>query len=287
MRTKNLLKKFSFLLISLLPIISAIAIQFAAIFICFFFLGLSMYFGPQTDFTLEYFYNAVAGTGFNTAIMLLYSTVTIVLLGTWYRIASSPRRMPRRRAREIIHPKMLIALLILVAAMQYFSLYLVNLIAYLKPDWYENYMDLVKSAGLNDITVLLALYTIIAAPICEELIFRGVMLHYASKGLPFWVANIIQAVAFGAFHMNFVQGSYAFLLGILLGIVFHLGKSIYLPILFHVLFNIWGTLFSYPVYQGNSNIIHLLILTASLLAVAGGLSLYKSGINTRNRFCKE
>ena len=36
----------------------------------------------------------------------------------------------------------------------------------------------------------------------------------------FWVANVLQALAFGVLHMNIIQGSYAFALGILQGWVF-------------------------------------------------------------------
>lgn len=55
-------------------------------------------------------------------------------------------------------------------------------------------------------------------PLAEELCFRGVSLTALERrGLPFWAANLVQAVLFAAFHFNFVQSIYAFVSGLVLG----------------------------------------------------------------------
>ncbi|MFQ7713992.1 MAG: type II CAAX prenyl endopeptidase Rce1 family protein [Agathobacter rectalis] len=41
----------------------------------------------------------------------------------------------------------------------------------------------------------------------------------ARKALPFALANLMQAALFGLFHLNWIQGIYAFALGIVLGYV--------------------------------------------------------------------
>lgn len=54
--------------------------------------------------------------------------------------------------------------------------------------------------------------------LAEELCFRGVSLTALERrGLPFWAANIVQAVLFGAFHFNIVQSAYAFVCALVLG----------------------------------------------------------------------
>ena len=52
----------------------------------------------------------------------------------------------------------------------------------------------------------------------EELCFRGVSLAALERcGLPFWVANLIQAVLFACFHFNVVQSAYALVCALVLG----------------------------------------------------------------------
>lgn len=55
-------------------------------------------------------------------------------------------------------------------------------------------------------------------PVAEELCFRGVSLAaLGRRGLPFWVANLIQAVLFACFHFNVVQSAYALVCALVLG----------------------------------------------------------------------
>jgi hypothetical protein len=50
--------------------------------------------------------------------------------------------------------------------------------------------------------------------------------------MPFWVANILQAVLFGIYHMNPLQGIYAFFIGLFLGYVCHKGEVFSCPCAF-------------------------------------------------------
>lgn len=78
----------------------------------------------------------------------------------------------------------------------------------------------------------------IAAPIIEELLFRGLvykrMREYCKPGL----AIALSGLLFGIYHMNMVQGIYASLLGFLLGYVYEKFHTIAAPIIFHILANI-------------------------------------------------
>lgn len=84
------------------------------------------------------------------------------------------------------------------------------------PDVVEEYEKMVEMSGLgtNIVTIIAAAFF---APIGEELLCRGVTLMYARKSVPFWAANILQSLVFGIMHMNWVQGVYAFLIGLILG----------------------------------------------------------------------
>jgi len=82
------------------------------------------------------------------------------------------------------------------------------------------------------------------APIIEEIIFRGLVLNELKKVVPACPAIILQAIIFGIYHMNPLQGVYASLLGIVLGIAAEKTGSIWTPILIHISFNSISTLLS-------------------------------------------
>ena len=117
------------------------------------------------------------------------------------------------------------------------------------------------------------------APIGEELLFRGVTMHQAKRVFPFWAANIMQALLFGLFHMNMIQGIYAFFLGMVLGYICEKGCSIYQSILFHMMFNFWGTIISGILPTGNSTLFFVLYFATGVICTFSGLILFRFGTN--------
>ena len=76
----------------------------------------------------------------------------------------------------------------------------------------------VDTAATAAITLPYLLRLAIVDPLAEELCFRGVSLTALERrGLPFWAANLVQAVLFAAFHFNIVQSTYALVCGLVLG----------------------------------------------------------------------
>lgn len=55
--------------------------------------------------------------------------------------------------------------------------------------------------------------------------------------LPFLGANILQALFFGIYHGNIIQGIYATIIGFLLGLLYRRFNSIYASILLHMMIN--------------------------------------------------
>ncbi len=71
------------------------------------------------------------------------------------------------------------------------------------------------ATGSSD-TLSMFLYTVLAAPVVEEIIFRGLVLRGLERyGRGF--AILISAMLFGLFHGNIVQSPYAFAVGLILG----------------------------------------------------------------------
>jgi membrane protease YdiL (CAAX protease family) len=100
----------------------------------------------------------------------------------------------------------------------------------------KEYTELMEQAfGGNPVLVFISV--VILAPFSEELIFRGVIFKKAIRFNSFVVANILQALLFGIFHMNIVQGIYAFGGGLAMGYVAYKYKTIMASILLHLFFN--------------------------------------------------
>ena len=162
-------------------LVAAFAIQISASLVCTILQAVYMNFFSPEGFSMNAYYEIISDSVFNAKVMILYSAVTVLLLGTWYRIAAVPKHMPRRRPGQIFNGRMLLACAILTVSMQYIASYVIVAVASIRPAWYESYNQLFESVGMNDMTVLLAIYSVILAPVCEELIFRGLILHYFRK----------------------------------------------------------------------------------------------------------
>ena len=86
------------------------------------------------------------------------------------------------------------------------------------------------------------LSAVIAAPIVEEVIFRGVVLGSFRKIFPAWASILISAVIFGVYHMNPVAIVYATVMGIIAGVVYEKKQNLLFPIMLHMANNFMGLL---------------------------------------------
>ncbi len=62
---------------------------------------------------------------------------------------------------------------------------------------------------------------IFVAPLIEEIVFRLIFLRAGRMVLPFWAANVVQAVLFGLYHTVTIQRIYGFVIGLVIGCVFN------------------------------------------------------------------
>lgn len=228
------------------------------------------------NYKLEYLTKIWANMDFNTIIMISFSLSCMVIFGLWYYKSCGGDLKPN--FKKTFHPLQVAGIICLVPGTQFMSSILVGLISSVFPSWLEAYENLMETAGLtNNISIAMLLYSVFLAPISEELIFRGVTLRIAQRAFPFWIANMIQALLFGFFHMNMLQGCYAFALGLFLGYICEYGGTIYHVFLFHFLFNLWGTTasewFSFinPAFGG------IIILLGTTLGLGFGIKLFQKG----------
>lgn len=122
-------------------------------------------------------------------------------------------------------------------------------------------------------TILTLSYVLLVGPVTEELIFRGAILDRLRLVYPFWIANLLQAALFGLYHMNVIQGIYAFLCGLLLGLVCRTTDTILASILAHITFNATNFLLEYlfPADRAVSVLQYLVTFLAGVVCFAAGL----------------
>lgn len=114
----------------------------------------------------------------------------------------------------------------------------------------------------------------VLAAIGEELIFRGLF----QKLLTGMVKNphiaiLITSVLFSAFHFQFFSFLPRFILGIVLGYLMYLGRSIWFPIIAHFINNAMGVIYYYFNSRGSAEDMLEEIGTSNLLPMTALISL--------------
>ena len=164
-------------------------------------------------------------------LVLLISNLVCLIpaLPIWLRARN--HNEPHRNDRPIVICLLAIGLFAAYNIVQMMLFALTDVIKYM-----PSYNDVAELMAADSLLIrILAIG--VAAPVVEEIIFRGVLIS-RMKWLPVWAAVIIQAVIFGAVQMNLFQGLYAFAAGILLGLVYVKFRSIVAAILGHMAYNL-------------------------------------------------
>ena len=163
--------------------------------------------------------------------------------------------------REAVAPsgvsfaKSLALLLVIGVSAQFFVGGILEIVELLFPEAMAEYSELMEDTSVGVFAIVSALSIAVLAPINEEIVCRGVMLECAMRAMSpgwnatdgaryravsaraFWIANTLQALAFGVLHMNLIQGGYAFVLGAVLGWVFWRTGKLRYPIILHFAMN--------------------------------------------------
>ena len=85
------------------------------------------------------------------------------------------------------------------------------------------------------------IFTFVCAPVFEELAFRGVIFQGMRKSGRVAASIILSSLAFGLFHGNLTQFIYASLIGVFAALLMEAGGSIWLTMLYHLIFNFLGS----------------------------------------------
>lgn len=194
-----------------------------------------------------------------------------VIFGLWYYFMFCRKRQTGDW-KQVLKPQRLIGIVACGFFMQMSLTMLLTAILPLLPNLYESYMELMETLQPDDENnVFMVLCVCLLAPIGEELIFRGLTLRIMRKAFPWQVAVIIQAVLFGIYHLNLVQGTYAALLGLFMGYLAYRYNSIVPGILLHISINSLSYVVGYllPDSLEGHTVIMLVIGIVAMAAATG------------------
>ena len=77
-----------------------------------------------------------------------------------------------------------------------------------------------------------------AAPVGEELVFRGLLLRSCLRHVSFFTANVLQAMLFAAMHYDLAAFPYLFAFGLAAGWVARRSGGLLAPMVMHGVFNL-------------------------------------------------
>lgn len=237
------MKKFSYFIKSLFPVILVFILQIIAMIptMAFYLLKSTANGG---DF-LSNLAGLTSNLEYLQTLNIVYAVLALFVFGIWYYhvfvkpFRNRPRKQPGGYSFHTI-----VSIICLGIGLQYVTTLITDVIGMLHPELISRYNAEMSAQGYEQISIMLLVYSVLLAPIVEELVFRGLVFRFARHAMPFWPANILQAALFGFVHLNLVQGIYAFAMGLFLGWICHRGRGIKYSIPVHIVFNIIGCLFS-------------------------------------------
>lgn len=226
--------RVSAVLKALMILLGAFIIQFVASMLCMIIVGVYVLFihgGTRADLSRLLLRSV---NDYSMIISLVYAVIAIVWCGILYY-----KWQWRERTflyRERLGGARIPGALALGFGTCIVLTVIVGVAAQLFPSAFSSYEKLMDTLDITN-SVFAIPYVMLVGPVAEELIFRGVILDRLKPAFSFWVANALQAALFGIFHMNIIQGLYAFVLGMLLGMVVQVTGTILASMIMHITFN--------------------------------------------------
>lgn len=187
--------------------------------------------------------------------LVVVGVLLMMVFIPWYYFGCGRQKITGETIKRTFSPRALLVVLVIAVGLNYGISCLLQLVYTQAPQFLEDYMELIENSGLG-VNAWANAAAVILAPLGEELIFRGVAFHYARKAVSgmnsprvaFWIANCVQALLFGIYHMNLVQGLYAFFFGLALGYLCQKYHSLIPGMLAHLLFNGMSAVLGVGVY---------------------------------------
>lgn len=197
----------------------------------------------QTGNDIQYAQRAVMDIitepGYMTTLTVTATLVSTVFSVPAYWIIWGRKKTAQDRQffrEKVLKLKPFAMIVIASCGLYYLAILISAVIAVVSPETMNEYNEMMDTA-LGGSQALAMLAAVILAPVNEECIMRGLILKNLQRFFSTPVVLIIQAILFGMFHANWVQGLYVLPVGAALGYVAIKTRSVVPSIFMHLFYN--------------------------------------------------
>lgn len=214
---------------------------------------------------------------YNFTIVFLIDLLTLIIVYKFYGTRINIIRY-RYKIKKIDLKDMMYIILFGIALSIVMSI-LINFLVELFPSYEEVSNNITSQTN----SILNVICMVVMIPIYEEIIFRGVIFNHLKENYKIGTAIVVQALLFGIAHGNIVQGIYAFILGIVLALMYMYFNCIYSNIMLHRIFNLFGGLIDLKLYSLNEFMYYILATICFVFLI---ISSYKMVLDYRRNHRK-
>ena len=203
----------------------------------------------------------------NMTIMLIISGVLTIIFGFVVLLlrGRKPLKFIQFRALSIKNTLLMAIMGVGCAFFVNSLMTIIRIDQYLPDNVTEQLMEMMTG------NVFLAFLAIgIIVPIYEEILVRGLIFSELRINMKLWLALVLQGLIFGLMHGNLLQFSYTFPVGIVLGIVYVKYRSIWAPILIHLVWNSTSMLMGYLMPETSEASVYVAFLIFGAALFFGG-----------------
>lgn len=274
---------FKFIMPVLLMMCVQLLIQLFMGQVMFFYKGYTYSSGTYEEF-IQGYRDLLASDDFTMAATIISTTILMMIFLFWYRseIIHAANVSLRNKCRIIglFNIKIVPGVVLIAVGMGVIALYIAYIIAFIYPEsYYISDSRLINSSSTFPyLHIIYIIYLVIIAPICQELVFRGLTLGFAERRMSFRSANIIQALLFATVSMDMVSIIYYFVFGLVLGYIYYRTENIIIPVVCNMLF-VLMRLFTRDINITADNLLlFFIIVFAAMGCIYLGIVLVKNSV---------
>lgn len=200
--------------------------------------------GGDVEAATALYMERALGTDFTTNLLLTLTLGYGLVMLLWYKLAFVKKYTAENKKifkENVLNGKVIVSLVIAAVGCYCLDVLVANIVALISPSALETFnATMASTTSGNEVVSFLTI--VIAAPIAEELLFRGIIFSMLRKHWSDVAAIIVSALLFGLYHMNLMQAIYVLPIGLLLGYTAYKCKSVLPCILIHMVNNFMPTL---------------------------------------------
>ena len=170
--------------------------------------------------------------------LALLEAISLIGAVYWFGIRRRKQNWGAVGLRSVDGRWLWIATIITLIAIPLISIITIILFLVLDYPLVNNQLDFLLPEGFTPLGALgMFVLAGILAPIGEEMLFRGVFYPILRNRLGIWPVVLISSLVFGIIHGDIAVGLTAFLLGIILALIYEYSRSLWTSILVHAINN--------------------------------------------------